>query len=82
MRLSNVESGHRFKERMKLTLIGLMTGRDKLPDVLRLLNYRPEYFGAPYSNWLDGLLRGPSDWEVGERELFAAYTAKLNQCVF
>jgi len=27
-------------------------------------------------------MRGPSEWSVGERELFAAYTSKLNQCVF
>ena len=82
MRLSNVEHGHRLKERLKLKVIGVMTGRDELPDVLRLLNYRPEYFGAPFSDWLHDLLRGPSEWEVGERELFAAFTARLNHCVF
>jgi hypothetical protein len=27
-------------------------------------------------------LRGPSEWSVGERELFAAYTSKLNHCRF
>jgi hypothetical protein len=27
-------------------------------------------------------MRGPSDWTVAERELFAAFTSKLNQCVF
>jgi len=28
------------------------------------------------------VMRGPSDWSIGERELFAAFTSKLNQCVF
>jgi len=27
-------------------------------------------------------MRGPSPWSVGERELFAAVTSRLNQCVF
>jgi hypothetical protein len=27
-------------------------------------------------------MRGPSQWSVGERELFAAFTSRLNQCLF
>jgi AhpD family alkylhydroperoxidase len=27
-------------------------------------------------------LRGPSDWSVGERELFAAATSQANACSF
>jgi hypothetical protein len=27
-------------------------------------------------------MRGPSEWTVGERELFAAFTSRLNQCPF
>jgi hypothetical protein len=27
-------------------------------------------------------MRGTSDWAVWERELFAAFTSRLNQCVF
>jgi AhpD family alkylhydroperoxidase len=27
-------------------------------------------------------MRGPSDWSVGERELFAAFVSNLNQCRF
>jgi hypothetical protein len=33
-------------------------------------------------DWTQAVLRGPSPWSVGERELFAAFTSKLNQCVF
>jgi uncharacterized peroxidase-related enzyme len=29
-----------------------------------------------------GSLRGPSEWSVGERELFAAATSQANACVF
>ena len=28
------------------------------------------------------VMRGPSDWSVGERELFAAFVSRLNQCHF
>ena len=44
--------------------------------------YRPEIFGRPYSAALDVVMRGPSDWSPGERELFAAFTSLLNQCPF
>lgn len=50
--------------------------------VLKTLQYRRELFGEPYSNALDVALRGPSDWSEGERELFAAFVASLNQCPF
>lgn len=52
------------------------------PDVVKTLCYRPGFFGAPYSAALHAVMRGPSDWSVGERELFAAYTSRLNQCPF
>jgi uncharacterized peroxidase-related enzyme len=31
---------------------------------------------------LHPLMRGPSEWTAGERELLAAYTSYLNQCPF
>jgi AhpD family alkylhydroperoxidase len=27
-------------------------------------------------------MKGPSDWSEAERELFAAFVSKLNQCPF
>ena len=32
--------------------------------------------------WTQAAMRGESNWSVGERELFAAMTAKWNQCPF
>lgn len=52
------------------------------PDVVRALAYRPELFGAPFSTAIDTLLRGPSDWTIGERELFAAFVSRQNKCPF
>ena len=81
MRLPRVEHGHRLKQKLMLTLIRVVGGR-RVPDVVKTLMYRPEFFGAPQCAWTQAVMRGPSDWSVGERELFAAFTSKLNQCVF
>jgi hypothetical protein len=50
--------------------------------VVKTLLYRPELWGKPMAGWTQAALRGDSQWSVGERELFAAFTSKLNQCVF
>jgi len=81
MRLRAVERGHRLAERLKLILIALLSRR-RVPDVVKTLLYRPEFFGRPMCQWAQAVMRGPSPWSVGERELFAAFTSRLNQCVF
>lgn len=81
MRLDVVERGHRLPEKIKIALIRLVSGR-RVPDIIRTLLYRPKLFGRPISEWTQAVMRGPSEWAVGERELFAAFTSRLNQCVF
>ena len=81
MRLACLERGHRFKEKLTLWAARLIIRSDP-PDVAKTLLYRPEFFGNPFSDLVQELLRGRSEWSVGERELFAAYTSKLNRCVF
>lgn len=81
MRLSRLESAHGLKGKLVLALIRLMRGADA-PDVVKTLLYRPRFFGRPYSELVHQALRGPSQWSVGERELFAAYTSQLNHCRF
>ncbi len=51
-------------------------------DVVRTIVYRSELFGRPFSDALQDLMRGPSEWSVGERELFAAFVSAQNQCPF
>ena len=81
MRLHAVEHRHRLAERLKLALIRLVSGR-RVPDVVKTLLYRPEFFGRPMCAWTQAVMRGPSHWSIGERELFAAFTSRLNKCVF
>jgi hypothetical protein len=50
--------------------------------VIKTLLYRSELFGEPFSTRLDDVMRGPSDWSPGERELFAGFASHLNQCLF
>jgi hypothetical protein len=81
MRLARVERGHRFKERLILRLIGRMRHREP-PDVIKTMLYRPELFGRAFSAACQTVLRGPSEWSAGERELFAAFVSAQNQCPF
>ncbi len=50
--------------------------------VIKALLYRSELFGEPFSVAVDEVMRGPSDWSIGERELFAGFASHLNQCLF
>jgi len=81
MRLRTVEHRHRLAQRLKLMLIALVSRR-RVPDVVKTLLYRPEFFGRPMCAWTQVVMRGPSFWSVGERELFAAFTSRLNHCPF
>ena len=51
-------------------------------DISLALRYRPELFGTPFSELLQEVMKGASDWSEAERELFAAFVSKLNQCPF
>jgi hypothetical protein len=81
VRLRCLEDGHDPREAQVLDFIRSRRGTEP-PDVLKTLHYRPELFGRPYSATLDLAMNGPSDWSVGERELFAAFVSSLNQCPF
>lgn len=81
MRLERVRRGHRLRQKLLLTMIRLF-GRREPPDVIKTLLYRPEYFGDRFSELCQLVLRGPSPWSVGERELFAGFVSAQNRCVF
>jgi hypothetical protein len=51
-------------------------------DISLALRFRPELFGEPFSEYLQEVMKGASDWSEAERELFAAFVSKLNQCPF
>ena len=80
MRLPKVHTGHRLRDKALLGVIRLVQGH--APGVVRTLLYRKEFFGRPWSDLTQQVMRGPSPWTVGERETFAAVVSRFNQCVF
>jgi hypothetical protein len=80
MRLKRVHSGHKLGDKLMLIAMRMMAGH--APGVVRTLRYRKEFFGRPFSALTHQVMRGDSEWTVGEREMFAAFVSRLNQCVF
>jgi hypothetical protein len=80
VRLRKVHTGHRWREKAILGVMRVVAGH--APGVVRTLFYRKEFFGRRFSELTQQVMRGPSPWSVGEREVFAAFVSRLNQCVF
>jgi hypothetical protein len=80
VRLAKLENGHGLTEKLILYLI---RGLSLTPfDVVKTFMYRPDYFGRPFCDFAQAVMRGPSEWSVGERELLGAFTSQLNRCRF
>jgi hypothetical protein len=81
MRLGVLERGHTFAQKALFRIIRLASGFEA-PDVVKTLWYRKAFFGEPQSALTQLVMRGESTWTVAEREIFAAWVSRLNQCVF
>ena len=81
MRLARLDTGHTLGKKALFALIRVMSGH-RAPDVVKTLTYRPEFFGRPMSALFQEVMRGPSAWSVGDRELMAAYVSRTNACEF
>jgi len=81
MRLKRVQARRPLRYHFLFAVLTLKH-RVRVPDVIRALCYRGEFFGAAYNRWIESIMRGPSSWSVWERELLAAFTSRLNQCQF
>ena len=81
MKLSGITKGTGFAHKVRLGIVRLAQGEGP-SDVVRALFYRPELFGAQIGHYCHALLRGPSEWTLGERELFATFISHCNSCEF
>jgi len=81
MRLTILDRGHGLLSKLLFALMRVVGGRP-VPDVIKLLRYRADFFGAPMSRVFQEAMRGPSSWSVGDRELMAAFVSQANQCEF
>ena len=81
MRLKAVERGATLRDRLFFAMVRTVSGF-RASDVIRTLRFRRTFFGAPHKAHTHAVMRGPSEWSVGERELFAAFASHLNRCRF
>lgn len=81
MRVARLDHGHTLRHKLLFALVRLVSGF-RAPDVMKTLRYRKAFFGRHQSVLTQQVMRGPSDWTVGERELFAAFVSRQAQCPF
>jgi alkylhydroperoxidase family enzyme len=80
MYLHSVEE-HRAAE-PHATMFSHMRGAGiPIPQILHLFAYKPEKTDH-LARFTQEVMRGPSPLLPGQRELIAALTSKLNQCLF
>ena len=60
---------------------GMKAAGIPVPQIMHLFNYKPERtkYLAMFSQ---EVMRGPSPLSPGQRELIAAFTARMRNCVF
>src|SRR5262249_49427972 len=81
MRLAILDSGHRFGIKVLFAFIRAVS-RQPVPDAVKLVMYRPDFYGAPMKELVHEAMRGPSAGSVGDREWMAGFVAKVNECEF
>jgi uncharacterized peroxidase-related enzyme len=81
MRLAILDSGHGFGAKVLFVLIRAFS-RQPVPDAVKLVTYRPDFYGKPMKEVTHEAMRGPSKWSVGDRELMAAFVSKMNESEF
>ena len=81
MRLEILNNGYKFGTKLLFNIIKMFSGYP-LPDAAKLVFYRPDFYGNPAKKFTQRVMRGASEWSVGDRELMAAYVSRLNECAF
>jgi hypothetical protein len=81
VRLAILDSGHAFGKKALLAFVRTVS-RMPVADIVKLVLYRPDFFGGPFSELVQETLRGPSQWSVADREMMGAYVSKVNDCEY
>jgi uncharacterized peroxidase-related enzyme len=79
VRLAILDSGHSLGTKALFAFIGAVS-RQPVLDAVKVVKYRADFYGNPMSRIAQDVMRGPSAWSVGDRELMAALVAKTNEC--
>jgi alkylhydroperoxidase family enzyme len=80
MYLKDVEA-HRGVGPRAETIERLRAAGMPIPQIMHLFAYKPDRTDH-LAAFTQGVMRGPSPLSPGQRELIAALTSKLNQCLF
>ncbi|HEY8832062.1 MAG TPA: peroxidase [Gemmatimonadaceae bacterium] len=80
MFLKAVES-HAAAEPYAMMFSQMRSAGVPIPQILHLFAFKPDRT-EHLSKFTQGVMRGPSPLPPGQRELIAALTSKLNQCLF
>jgi uncharacterized peroxidase-related enzyme len=81
MRLAILDRGHQFGTKLLFAVIRTMS-RQPVPEALKLVMYRGDFYGTPMGKITHAAMRGPSAWSIGDRELMAAYVSKTNASAY
>lgn len=79
MRLAILDTGHTLGTKALFVIIRTAS-RQPVLDAVKVVKYRADFYGNPMSRITQEVMRGPSAWSVGDRELMAALIAKTNEC--
>jgi uncharacterized peroxidase-related enzyme len=77
MRLGILDEGHRLATKILFAFIRTVS-RQPTPEPLKLIAYRPEFYGTYMKRITHEAMRGPSAWSVADRELMAAFVSTVN----
>ena len=80
MYLSDVEN-FKAAEPYASRLNGMREAGVPIPQIMHLFAFRPDRT-RHLDLFTQGVMRGPSPLPPWQRELIAAFTSKLNQCLF
>jgi uncharacterized peroxidase-related enzyme len=81
MRLAILDRGQRAGTKVMFAMIRAFS-RHPVPEALKLVTYRGNFYGAPMQKVTQEAMRGPSAWSIGDRELMAAFVSKVNNCEY
>jgi uncharacterized peroxidase-related enzyme len=81
VRLRILDEGHGLGTKVLFAMIRTVS-RQPTPEAVKLIRYRPDFYGDPMKKVTHEAMRGPSPWSVAERELIAAFVSKMNGCEY
>lgn len=81
MRLAILDKAHSLGTKALFAAIRIFSGHPVV-DAVKLVSYRPDFYGEPMKRLTHEAMRGSSAWSVADRELMAAAISEANGTVF